>query len=62
MREAIPATARCAARDGEVVLIMGLPGAGKSTSPNPSWRAATPALNRDTAGGSLSDLLPEIDR
>ena len=48
-------------RDGEVVLIMGLPGAGKSTAAEPFVARSYHRLNRDNAGGSLSDLLPELD-
>jgi aryl-alcohol dehydrogenase-like predicted oxidoreductase/histidinol phosphatase-like enzyme len=49
-------------RDGEVVLIMGLPGAGKSTMAQSFVSQGYARLNRDTTGGSLSDLLPALDQ
>jgi aryl-alcohol dehydrogenase-like predicted oxidoreductase/predicted kinase/histidinol phosphatase-like enzyme len=48
--------------DGEVVLVMGLPGAGKSTFANALVDRGYTRLNRDEAGGALSDLLPALDR
>ena len=50
------------AREGDVVLIMGLPGAGKSTVAESYVARGYARVNRDTTGGSLSDLLPELDR
>lgn len=62
LREA-PMVASSARRlDGEVVLIMGLPGAGKSTVAEKFVARGYTRLNRDTSGGSLADLLPELDR
>jgi aryl-alcohol dehydrogenase-like predicted oxidoreductase/histidinol phosphatase-like enzyme len=49
-----------AARDGEVVLVMGLPGAGKSTVARDFVTQGYARLNRDEAGGSLRDLLPGL--
>jgi aryl-alcohol dehydrogenase-like predicted oxidoreductase len=49
------------AREGEVVLIMGLPAAGKSTVAESFVAQGYERLNRDTAGGSLSDLLQNLD-
>jgi aryl-alcohol dehydrogenase-like predicted oxidoreductase/predicted kinase/histidinol phosphatase-like enzyme len=49
-------------RDGEVVLIMGLPGAGKSTVAATFVARGYQRLNRDEAGGSLADLMPALDR
>jgi len=49
-------------RDGEVVLIMGLPGAGKSTAARTFVDEGYARLNRDDAGGSLQALLPELQR
>ncbi len=53
---------RQAARgDGEVVLIMGLPAAGKSTFAQTFTARGYRRLNRDEAGGTLAQLLPAID-
>ena len=49
-------------RDGEVVLIMGLPGAGKSTVAHTFVDEGYARLNRDDAGGSLQGLLPGLQR
>ncbi len=49
-------------RDAEIVLIMGLPGAGKSTAAATFVAKGYDRLNRDAAGGSLADLLPQLDR
>ena len=49
-------------RDGEVVLIMGLPGAGKSTAARALVDSGYARLNRDAAGGSLAGLVPELQR
>ena len=51
-----------AASEGEVVLIMGLPAAGKSTLAQELVAAGCDRLNRDEAGGRLSSLLPSLDR
>jgi len=48
--------------DGEVVLIMGLPGAGKSTAARSFVEQGYARLNRDEDGGSLRGLLPALDR
>jgi aryl-alcohol dehydrogenase-like predicted oxidoreductase/histidinol phosphatase-like enzyme len=61
LREAIGSRPIAKKRDGEVVLIMGLPGAGKSTAAEPFVARGYHRLNRDNAGGSLSDLLPALD-
>jgi aryl-alcohol dehydrogenase-like predicted oxidoreductase/predicted kinase/histidinol phosphatase-like enzyme len=47
---------------GEVVLVMGLPGAGKSTVARQLTANGYTRLNRDEAGGSLASLLPALDR
>jgi predicted kinase len=44
------------------VLIMGLPGAGKSTLARGMAADGYARLNRDEAGGSLKGLLPALDR
>ena len=48
--------------DAEVVLIMGLPGAGKSTAARTFVERGYARLNRDEDGGSLRGLLPALDR
>ena len=48
--------------DGEVVLVMGLPGAGKSTTAEDLVRRGYERLNRDERGGRLSDLLPALEK
>jgi predicted kinase/histidinol phosphatase-like enzyme len=45
----------------EVVLVMGLPGAGKSTFAETLTGQGYHRLNRDETGGSLRDLLPALD-
>jgi aryl-alcohol dehydrogenase-like predicted oxidoreductase/histidinol phosphatase-like enzyme len=46
----------------EVVLLMGLPGAGKSTAARRFVEQGYARLNRDEDGGSLGALLPQLDR
>jgi aryl-alcohol dehydrogenase-like predicted oxidoreductase/histidinol phosphatase-like enzyme/predicted kinase len=48
--------------DGEVVIVMGLPGAGKSTLADTMVADGYVRLNRDATGGSLRELLPALDR
>ena len=48
--------------DGEVVMIMGLPGAGKSTAAQAFVARGYTRLNRDTDGGSLRGLVPALSR
>jgi aryl-alcohol dehydrogenase-like predicted oxidoreductase/histidinol phosphatase-like enzyme len=48
--------------DREILLIMGLPGAGKSTIARGLVAEGYERLNRDDAGGSLNALLPQLDR
>lgn len=48
--------------DGEVVLVMGLPGAGKSTVAGDLVDRGYARLNRDEGGGRLAALLPRLDR
>jgi len=48
--------------DGEIVMIMGLPGAGKSTAARAFVEQGYERLNRDEDGGSLRDLLPALAR
>ena len=46
---------------GDVVLVMGMPGAGKSTFAGSLEQSGYERLNRDALGGSLSDLVPRLD-
>lgn len=46
----------------EVVMIMGLPGAGKSTLAEQYVADGYMRLNRDEVGGSLRELLPALER
>jgi aryl-alcohol dehydrogenase-like predicted oxidoreductase/histidinol phosphatase-like enzyme/predicted kinase len=46
---------------GDVVLVMGTAGAGKSTVAADLAAHGYERLNRDDAGGRLADLLPELD-
>ena len=48
--------------DGEIALIMGLPGAGKSTVARTLASRGYARLNRDEAGGTLKSLLPALER
>jgi aryl-alcohol dehydrogenase-like predicted oxidoreductase len=47
--------------DGDVVMIMGMPGAGKSTIAEEYVAQGHARLNRDTQGGRVSDLVAELD-
>ena len=47
--------------NAEIVLLMGLPGAGKSTVAQDLVARGFHRLNRDEAGGALRDLLPALD-
>jgi len=51
-----------ATTDGEVALIMGLPGAGKTTLAQTLVAQGFARLNRDEEGGSLRDLRPALKR
>lgn len=48
--------------DGELALIMGLPGAGKSTLARTYVDRGYARLNRDEVGGTLAGLLQPLDR
>src|SRR5215510_8042663 len=47
--------------EGEVVVVMGMPGAGKTTNALDLERQGYARLNRDALGGSLADLVPRLD-
>lgn len=55
------ASAVATRRAGEVVLVMGLPGAGKSTFARGLTAGGYHRINRDEAGGTLAQLLPALD-
>lgn len=63
----IPTTLRpLAAGEGpgpqpEVVVVMGIQGAGKSSHVEPYVAAGYARLNRDALGGKLDDLIPKLD-
>ncbi len=46
----------------EVVIVMGIQGAGKSSQVSAYTEKGYERLNRDLLGGSLADLLPKLDR
>ena len=60
----VPRSARLprAPGDGEVVLVMGMPAAGKSEVAREFEAGGYGRLNRDSRGGSLADLVPELVR
>ncbi len=47
--------------DGDVVIVMGMPGAGKSGVARELESDGHQRLNRDAVGGSLADLVPRLD-
>ena len=59
-RAAAPAPRKAA--DGEVVMIMGLPAAGKTTLTHAFVAQGYVRLNRDEQGGGLGDLIPALER
>ena len=48
--------------DAEVVIVMGVPGAGKTTLARALEGDGFVRFNRDEAGGTLRDLIPQLDR
>jgi aryl-alcohol dehydrogenase-like predicted oxidoreductase len=47
---------------GEVVIVMGMPGAGKTVAACQLEADGYDRLNRDALGGSLGDLVPRLDK
>jgi aryl-alcohol dehydrogenase-like predicted oxidoreductase/predicted kinase len=47
--------------DGDVVIVMGMPGAGKTTIARELEAEGYERLNRDERGGTLADLVPRLD-
>ena len=47
---------------GDVVIVMGMPGAGKSKIAREMESGGYTRLNRDLLGGSLADLTPKLDQ
>ena len=47
--------------NGEVVIVMGMPGAGKTAVARDLETDGYDRLNRDALGGSLTDLVPRLD-
>ena len=60
----VPRSRRRPAADaaGDVVIVMGMPGAGKSTLARDLEAGGYERLNRDLLGGSLADLVPRLDQ
>jgi diketogulonate reductase-like aldo/keto reductase/predicted kinase/histidinol phosphatase-like enzyme len=52
---------RNADTNADVVLVMGMPGAGKSVVAGALESEGYARLNRDSVGGSLTDLVPRLD-
>ncbi len=59
--EARPVRARPRRTDGDVVLVMGIPGAGKSRIADEYVARGYVRLNRDERGGSLRDIAAALD-
>ena len=52
---------RPAVANGDVVIVMGMPGAGKTTTARELESAGYERINRDELGGTLRDLVPRLD-
>jgi aryl-alcohol dehydrogenase-like predicted oxidoreductase/histidinol phosphatase-like enzyme/predicted kinase len=61
MRPAAPNPAPAVRDNAEIVLVMGLPGAGKTTLAQELEVKGYTRLNRDDAGGTLRGLVPALD-
>ena len=55
-------SSRAVRQDAEIVMVMGFPGAGKSTVAQEMTSRGYLRLNRDAVGGTLRDLVPALDR
>lgn len=60
--ERSPGARAATTNDAEIVMVMGLPGAGKSTLAEELTARGYLRLNRDDVGGTLRGLVPELDR
>lgn len=60
--DAAPRSTRHVRHDAEIVMVMGLPGAGKSTVAREFADRGYLRLNRDEAGGRLRNLVAVLDR
>jgi aryl-alcohol dehydrogenase-like predicted oxidoreductase/predicted kinase len=58
----LPKPAAAMGRHGDLVIVMGMPAAGKSTLAASLVADGYHRLNRDEAGGTLRSLLPALDR
>ena len=61
VRKAVPPSAASPSGEGEVVLVMGIPGAGKSRVAAEYVARGYERLNRDERGGTLRDLTASLD-
>jgi aryl-alcohol dehydrogenase-like predicted oxidoreductase/histidinol phosphatase-like enzyme/predicted kinase len=61
MRKDVTATPKPLRERAEIVMVMGLPGAGKTTLALELEAAGYSRLNRDQAGGTLRSLIPALD-
>jgi aryl-alcohol dehydrogenase-like predicted oxidoreductase/predicted kinase len=62
VRDSLPRTAPAVRTDAEIVMVMGLPAAGKSTLTRQFVADGFLRLNRDESGGTLRGLLPALRR
>jgi aryl-alcohol dehydrogenase-like predicted oxidoreductase/histidinol phosphatase-like enzyme/predicted kinase len=61
LRHEKPRTTAPRRNDAEIVLVMGLPGAGKTTLAQELAANGSMRINRDEEGGTLRELLPALD-
>jgi aryl-alcohol dehydrogenase-like predicted oxidoreductase len=60
-RRPAPQIATAPAANGDIVMVMGLPGAGKTTLASSLVADGYERLNRDETGGSLAGLVPRLE-